>query len=232
MLTYAITIFTGAFLLFQVEPLLARYILPWFGGTSAVWITCMLFFQLLLVAGYAYSHLVVTRLRARRQAIVHVAIVSACVLLMAMLAWIWQSPITPGPSWKPLNPDFPVAKIFIALNSQHRTSLFRVIHHRTAATGMVRAFARGRIALSTLRAIQCRLLARTCDLSVRSGTGANSQSAGDRMVSAIHRIRGRPRPMRAQRQPRFNCPRLVSLMPLKLETSTFRFPLARLECCG
>ena len=57
MLTYAITIFTGAFLLFQVEPLLARYILPWFGGTPAVWITCMLFFQLLLVAGYAYSHL-------------------------------------------------------------------------------------------------------------------------------------------------------------------------------
>ncbi|MGD0118577.1 MAG: ferrichrome ABC transporter permease [Candidatus Binatus sp.] len=115
MLTYAITIFTGAFLLFQVEPLLARYILPWFGGTSAVWITCMLFFQLLLVAGYAYSHLVVTRLRARRQAIVHVAIVSACVLLMAMLALIWQSPITPGPNWKPLNPDFPVARIFILL---------------------------------------------------------------------------------------------------------------------
>ena len=57
MLTYAITIFIGAFLLFQVEPLLARYILPWFGGTPAVWITCMLFFQLLLVAGYAYSHL-------------------------------------------------------------------------------------------------------------------------------------------------------------------------------
>ena len=115
MLTYAITIFTGAFLLFQVEPLLARYILPWFGGTSAVWITCMLFFQLLLVAGYAYSHLIVTRLSARRQAIVHVEIVSACVLLMATLALIWQSPITPGPSWKPLNPDFPVARIFILL---------------------------------------------------------------------------------------------------------------------
>jgi hypothetical protein len=115
MLNYAITIFFGAFLLFQVEPLLARYILPWFGGTSAVWITCMLFFQLLLVAGYAYSHLLATRLSARRQAIVHLAIVSACVLLMAALALIWQSPITPGPSWKPLAPDFPVAKIFILL---------------------------------------------------------------------------------------------------------------------
>src|ERR1035437_1400386 len=96
MLTYAITIFTGAFLLFQVEPLLARYILPWFGGTSAVWITCMLFFQLLLVVGYAYSHLIATRLQSRMQAIVHIAIVCACVLLMGTLALTWQSAITPG----------------------------------------------------------------------------------------------------------------------------------------
>lgn len=115
MLVYAATIFTGAFLLFQVEPLLARYILPWFGGTSAVWITCMLFFQLLLVVGYAYSHLIATRLRPRRQAIVHIAIVSACLLLMSSLALIWQSPITPGPNWKPLSPDFPITRIFILL---------------------------------------------------------------------------------------------------------------------
>ena len=109
---YAITIFTGAFLLFQVEPLLARYILPWFGGSSAVWITCILFFQLLLVAGYAYSHLIATRLSARRQVIVHLAIVAACVVLMGALALIWQSPITPGPNWKPVNPDFPISRIF------------------------------------------------------------------------------------------------------------------------
>jgi hypothetical protein len=115
MLVYAATIFIGAFLLFQVEPLLARYILPWFGGTSAVWIICMLFFQLLLVVGYAYSHLIATRLQPRRQAIVHIAIVSACVLLMGSLALIWQSPITPGLNWKPLNPDFPITRIFILL---------------------------------------------------------------------------------------------------------------------
>ena len=115
MLVYAATIFTGAFLLFQVEPLLARYILPWFGGTSAVWITCMLFFQLLLVVGYAYSHLVATRLNTRMQAIVHIAIVTTCVMLMGALALIWQSPITPGANWKPLNPDFPISRIFILL---------------------------------------------------------------------------------------------------------------------
>src|SRR3984957_7330381 len=105
MLVYAATIFSGAFLIFQFEPLLARYILPLFGGSSAVWISCMLFFQLLLVAGYAYSHLIATRLHPRLQGIVHIAIVSACVLLMGALTLIWQSPITPGPNWKPLNPD-------------------------------------------------------------------------------------------------------------------------------
>src|SRR5271169_6372424 len=115
MLIYATTIFAGAFLLFQIEPLIARYILPWFGGTSAVWITCMLFFQLLLVAGYAYSHLIATRLRPRRQVIVHLAIVFACVLLMATLAQMWQSPITPGVNWKPPSPDFPVTRIFALL---------------------------------------------------------------------------------------------------------------------
>jgi spermidine synthase len=115
MLTYAITIFIGAFLLFQVEPLLARYILPWFGGTPAVWITCMLFFQLLLVAGYEYSHLIAARLTARRQATVHIAIVCACVVLMSVLALIWQSPITPGPNWKPVSPDSPVSGIFALL---------------------------------------------------------------------------------------------------------------------
>jgi hypothetical protein len=115
MLAYAITIFTGAFLLFQIEPLLARYILPWFGGTSAVWITCMLFFQLSLVAGYAYSHRVATRLALRRQVVVHITIVSACVLLMGALATTWPSPITPGPGWRPSNPDFPITRIFSLL---------------------------------------------------------------------------------------------------------------------
>ena len=53
---YAATIFLSSFLLFLVQPLIARLILPWFGGTAAVWTTCMLFFQSLLLAGYAYAH--------------------------------------------------------------------------------------------------------------------------------------------------------------------------------
>ena len=71
-LMYATTVVTSAFLLFQVQPLISRVILPWFGGTPAVWTTCMLFFQVVLFAGYAYAHLTATRLRLTMQAILHV----------------------------------------------------------------------------------------------------------------------------------------------------------------
>ena len=62
---YALTIFIGAFLLFQVQPLIGKYILPWFGGGPGVWTTCMLFFQVALLGGYAYAHLISQRLKPR-----------------------------------------------------------------------------------------------------------------------------------------------------------------------
>ena len=64
-LLFAFTIFLSAFLLFQVQPLMGKYILPWFGGAPAVWTTCMLFFQALLLAGYGYAHGLARRARAR-----------------------------------------------------------------------------------------------------------------------------------------------------------------------
>jgi len=75
MLAYALTIFLGAFLLFQIQPLIGKYILPWFGGAPAVWTTCMLFFQLLLLAGYLYAHSVVSGQVPRRERAVHVSLV-------------------------------------------------------------------------------------------------------------------------------------------------------------
>jgi SAM-dependent methyltransferase len=92
MLAYALTIFTGAFLLFQVQPLIGKFILPWFGGGPGVWTTCMLFFQLLLLGGYAYAHFSSRHLKPRTQAVVHL------VLLAAALAML---PITPSENWKP-----------------------------------------------------------------------------------------------------------------------------------
>ena len=62
---FILAIFLSAFLLFQVQPIIARYILPWYGGSPAVWTTCMLFFQIGLLAGYSYAHLLVSRFRER-----------------------------------------------------------------------------------------------------------------------------------------------------------------------
>jgi SAM-dependent methyltransferase len=104
---YAGTIFLSSFLLFLVQPLIARLILPWFGGSAAVWTTCMLFFQVLLVAGYAYAHWL-GRLGGRRQAIVH------SVLLAAALATL---PIAPDDGWKPAGDAEPVTRILLLLGA-------------------------------------------------------------------------------------------------------------------
>jgi len=89
---YAATIFLSAFLLFQVQPMIAKLILPWFGGSAAVWVTCMLFFQIALLLGYGYAHFLVQSVPLRHQGIVHI------VLLVLSLATL---PILPNPSWKP-----------------------------------------------------------------------------------------------------------------------------------
>src|SRR5215204_7099288 len=88
----AATIFISAFLLFQVQPIISKKILPWFGGSPAVWTTCMLFFQMLLLGGYSYAHAITRRLKPRTQVILHL------VLLVAAIATL---PITPGDQWKP-----------------------------------------------------------------------------------------------------------------------------------
>ena len=71
---FAGTIFTSAFLLFLVQPLIAKQILPWFGGSAAVWSVCMVFFQVVLLAGYAYSDWITRRLSVRAQAKLHVLV--------------------------------------------------------------------------------------------------------------------------------------------------------------
>ena len=107
MILYALTIFLSAFLLFQVQPLIGKYILPWFGGTPAVWTTCMLFFQVVLLAGYAYAHATGRALSSRKQATLHL------MLLVVSLALL---PIIPsGAFWKPEGPEHPVFRILLLL---------------------------------------------------------------------------------------------------------------------
>lgn len=91
MLPFALTIFTGAFLLFQVQPLIGKYILPWFGGGPGVWTTCLLFFQTLLLGGYAYAHFSTSRLKPRRQVMLHLALLGLSAALL---------PITPSENWR------------------------------------------------------------------------------------------------------------------------------------
>lgn len=106
MIRFAFTIFLSAFLLFQVQPLIARYILPWFGGAPAVWTTCMLFFQVLLLGGYAYAHGINSWLKPRKQAILHVA------LLVISLAFL---PIIPRDALKPEGTESPTFQILLLL---------------------------------------------------------------------------------------------------------------------
>src|SRR5206468_5115143 len=82
---YLLTTFLSAFLLFAVQPLIAKYILPWFGGSPAVWTTCMLFFQILLLAGYAHAHMVSTRLAPRAQSAAQVTVLLASLALLGVL---------------------------------------------------------------------------------------------------------------------------------------------------
>jgi len=104
---YAVTIFLSAFLLFQIQPLISRYILPWFGGTPSVWTTCMLFFQVALFGGYAYAHLTTQRLAPRTQAVTHIVLMIAALLLL---------PITPSADWKPTGDEQPIVRIIALLS--------------------------------------------------------------------------------------------------------------------
>ncbi len=102
MLLYALTIFLSAFLLFQIQPMIAKMILPWFGGSAAVWITAMLFFQTALLGGYLYAHWSIQKLTPRMQATLHAALLGMSILLL---------PITPSLSWKPAGNEDPIFRI-------------------------------------------------------------------------------------------------------------------------
>jgi hypothetical protein len=99
---HAATIFLSAFALFLVQPVIAKQILPWFGGSAAVWATCLVFFQSVLLAGYAYADYVTRKLSPRRQLLVH------GVMLTLSLAWL---PIMPGDRWKPTGGEDPMLLI-------------------------------------------------------------------------------------------------------------------------
>ncbi|MBZ5589259.1 MAG: fused MFS/spermidine synthase [Acidobacteriia bacterium] len=104
--SYGTAIALGAFLLFEVQPLIARYILPWFGGSIEVWTTCMLFFQVMLLLGYLYAHVSTRFLPPRGQAALHGAV------LLAAMAFL---PVIPADRWRPSTVDVPSLRILLLL---------------------------------------------------------------------------------------------------------------------
>ncbi|KAB2919830.1 MAG: hypothetical protein F9K29_04370 [Hyphomicrobiaceae bacterium] len=105
-LAFALTMAVAGFLLFQVQLVLAKYILPWFGGSASTWLVCLLFFQVALLAGYAYAYAVSRPLSLRRQVVLQFAVVAVSLLLL---------PITPSESWKPQDAGDPTWRIVALL---------------------------------------------------------------------------------------------------------------------
>ena len=101
------SVFLGALLLFVVQPLAARNLLPWYGGAPMVWAVALFFFQTVLLGGYLYAHLLVTRLAPRRQALVHAAVLAAAAVLCL--------PPLAGPDWAPAGGETPAGWILLTL---------------------------------------------------------------------------------------------------------------------
>ncbi|HEX7013466.1 MAG TPA: fused MFS/spermidine synthase [Steroidobacteraceae bacterium] len=105
---YALSVLLGGWLLFLVQPLIARLILPWFGGSSSVWSAALVFFQVSVLAGYSYGHWLTTRTRPRVQATLHtILLVAACALM----------PIVPSDTWRPTDSSDPTLRILLLLGA-------------------------------------------------------------------------------------------------------------------
>ena len=104
-----IATFLGAFLAFQVQPVISKTVLPWFGGSPAVWTTCMLFFQVLLFGGYLYAHLLTMHVPRRFQGFVHASLLGLAALSL---------PIQPQSQWEPTG-SWPPVLYLLAMLAAH-----------------------------------------------------------------------------------------------------------------
>lgn len=98
---FSLTIFLSAFLLFSVQPFFAKIVLPKLGGSPAVWSVAMVFFQAMLLAGYAYAHIITTRLSLKSAAAVHLAVMTAALVFLpiAVPAGFSEPPATGQIPW-------------------------------------------------------------------------------------------------------------------------------------
>ena len=172
---FAATTLLAALLLFQVQPIISRYILPWFGGTPAVWTTAMLFFQTVLFAGYVYAHWSVHYVKPRWQVVIHLALLLTAVLSL---------PFVPAASWKPIDGASGGADSAVA-GGLRRAAVFRPRDHRSAGPGVVQPDASGPFSLSAVFDFEYRLARGAADVSVSHRAAADARFAGDRLASRV-----------------------------------------------
>lgn len=122
MILFALNIFLSAFLLFQIQPMIGKAILPWFGGTPAVWSTLMLVFQVLLTGGYAYA----TRLvrTSNRQTLIHTSLLGISIVFLALRSVFATSPLLPSISDSVAMLNAPILEIIISLLSSSAIPFF------------------------------------------------------------------------------------------------------------
>ena len=162
--------------------MMGRYVLPWFGGGPAVWTNCLLFFQALLLAGYAYAHWLGSRRSLRLQAGTHIA-------LLGGLASV--SSDRPARRYlesvgkrRPLRPDPASA------GRNGRRTVSAAVGHRSASAALVHAERAGESAVAAVRAVEPRIVSGAAQLSFRDGTLPAPSHAGLDLVGAVRRLRG------------------------------------------
>src|SRR6187549_2455744 len=117
-IAFTATLFTSAFLMFLVEPMIARMVLPLLGGAAAVWNTCLVFFQAVLLCGYAYAHASTRLFGARRQAAIHVVVMLAPLACLPIALWSVTPPPTTNPAgWLLLTLLLSIGLPFFALST-------------------------------------------------------------------------------------------------------------------
>ena len=178
---FAATVLLGAFLLFQVQPLFSKMILPWFGGSPAVWTTCLLFFQTVLLAGYAYAH-GLSQVQPAVATAGHpfdalgAGAVTAAHHTRRILAALGRY----APHWE----DSPVA------DSARGVAVPAVGGHVAAGAGLVRGGLCRAVALSLVRAVEFRFAGRSDQLSAGRRAFADDGSPGRDLVGGLWLLRG------------------------------------------
>jgi hypothetical protein len=177
----------SAFLLFQVQPLIGKFVLPWFGGTPSVWTTCMLFFQLLLFGGYAYAHLTTSWLAPRVQSVLHVVLLGAACLAL---------PIIPSDLLKPMGTEEPILRIVLVLGATVGAPFFYSVGHGAPVAGLVQSHASEPLSVPALRALERGVSVGPDHLSDRVRMAAADALPGLDVVGQFCRVRDFVRDLR------------------------------------